>query len=291
MLKFVALWLLVRVAGRLPRRTLYVAADACGVEAWAASRRLRAVSRDHARHVLGPSATKRELSRASRGCVRTAARYYADFARAAHAPAQETLDAIVAIDGVDHFFEAYDRGCGVIVCSAHLGNPEFLTRAVAALGFPMVVLTEPLSPPRVHDFVHEVRQAEHLRFVPADMAGIRVALAHVRKGGILALLVDRDVLGNGRPVPFFGEPAAQPTGAVELALRTGAPLVPAFVQRTAGGRFRMTVEPAIELSGNPRDDVDIERGMLQLAAALERGIRLAPGQWFPLQPIWRAPAR
>jgi KDO2-lipid IV(A) lauroyltransferase len=290
-LKFAALWLLVRVAGRLPRRVLYVAADAFGTAAWAAFPRLRTVSRDHAQHVLGPAASKRDLSRTARSCVRTAARYYADFARAAHAPAQETLDAIEAIEGVNHFFEAYDRGCGVIVCSAHLGNPEFLTRAVAALGFPMVVLTEPLSPPRVHDFVHQVRQAENLRFVPADMAGVRAALAHVRQGGILALLVDRDVLGNGRPVPFFGEPAALPTGAVELALRTGAPLVPAFVRRTAGGRFRMTIEPQIELSGNARDDAEVERGMLRLATALEHGIRLAPGQWFPLQPIWRAPAR
>lgn len=290
MLRFAALWLLVRVGGRLPVRALYAVADIGGFAAWVLAPRLRRVTADHARHVLGAGAPPRDVGRTSRGCVRNAARYYADFARAAHRPPRQALDELQEVEGVEHFFEAYDRGCGMIVCSAHLGNPEFLTRAVAGLGLPLVVLTERLEPPRVHDFVHEIRAGPNVEFLPADLGGVRRAIAHVRAGGILALLVDRDVLGTGRPVPFFGERARLPSGAVEIGLRTGAPLLPAAVYRSGrrgGAAYRVVIEPPIDIEGPARDPAAIAAGMRRLAAAIERGVRRAPEQWFALQPIWR----
>ena len=287
MLRFVALWLLVRVIGRWPARLLYVFADIGGTIVWIGWPRLQRVTRDHMRHVLGGRAGERDVTRAARACLRSAARYYADFARAPHEPPGEALLAVDEYEGIEHFFEAYDRGCGMIVCSAHLGNPEFLVRAVAGLGIELLVFTEPLSPPRVHDFVHELRQAPNARFIPGGRAAAREALTHLRRRGVLALLCDRDVLGSGRPVPFFEERARLPSGAVELALRTGAPMLPAFVLRSGPGRYRVVIDRAIALRRTGNHEADVDAGMLAMARALEAGIRRAPDQWFPLDPVWR----
>ena len=289
MLHFAAIWFLVRVLGRLPGRLLYAAADVAGTAAWYASARVRRVTRDHMRHVLmhrDAGVDARAIDRAARGCVRSAGRYYADFARSAHLSAQRSFAAVESFDGIEHFFEAYDRGCGVILASAHLGSPEYLFRSARFLGLEMAVLTEPLSPPRLHDLVHEVRAAPGARFIPADRAGLRETLRQLRGGGVVAVMADRDIQGGGRPTPFFGERAALPAGPVELALRTGATVVPAFGVRVGGGRYRTIFQPSWRLSRSGDHDADVEAGMRRLAGALERGIAAAPEQWFALQPVW-----
>jgi KDO2-lipid IV(A) lauroyltransferase len=280
------LWFLVSVVGRAPKRFLYFAADAGGWVIWLGSSRVRAVTEDHMRHVLGPHCRPRERRRAARGCARAAARYYADFCRGPHLPPGEAFDEIESIEGLEHWFEAYDEGCGLIVCSAHLGNPEYFVRATAQLGFDLLVLTEPLSPPRVHRLVHEARKAPGARFVPVSLSAVREAITHLKRGGVLAVLGDRDVLHNGHPTAFFGERARLPGGAVDLALRTGAPILPAFVVRTPDDRFRVFIDPAFTLKRTANREADLDAGMRAVAAAMERGIRRAPDQWFPLQPVW-----
>ena len=289
MLAYLALWVWIRVLGRLPLRALYGLADVAGTLAWYGSPRLRRVTLDHMRRVSA-EATPRRNARAARGCVRSAARYWADMARAAHLPDADALDRLESVEGVEHFFEAYDSGCGVLLLSAHLGNPELLGRAIGALGFDVLVLTEPLSPPRLHDLVHEVRQAPGVRFVPADRGGVRLALEQLRAGRILAVLADRDVLGTAPSRPFFGEPARLPSGAVELALRTNAEIVTGFARRAAGSRMRVTLDPPIELERSGDRAADVEAGMLRITRALEAGIGRSPEQWFALHPVWDGPA-
>ena len=294
MIAALALRVWVRAFGRLPLCVLYALADAAGTAAWCASPRLRDVTLDHMRHAFGGEdgtgeggAGRRRLARAARGSVRSAARYWADMARAAHLPAAAAIDRIEAIEGMDGFLDAWDRGGGVLLVSAHLGNPETLIRAAGALGFDVLVLTEPLSPPAVHDLVHEARRAPGVRFAPADRAGVRAALAQLRAGKALAVLADRDVLGSGRPQPFFGERARMPRGAVELALRTGAPIVTGFARRTRGGRMRVVLDPPLRLERSGNREADAAAGMRRLTRRLEAGIRASPEQWFALRPVWR----
>ena len=47
----------------------------------------------------------------------------------------------------------------------------------------------------------------------------------LRSGGLVGLLCDRDIVGNGVEVEFFGERTTFPAGPATLALRSGAPLV------------------------------------------------------------------
>lgn len=285
-----ALRVWVRALGRLPVRALYLAADAAAAAAWALSPRLRRTARGHMRRACGPETAPRERERAARACVRSAMRYWADLAWAAHRPPERALDRLDAVEGVEHFLAAHDRGCGVIFVSAHLGNPEHLMRAAGALGFDVLVLTEPLQPPALHRLVHEARAAPGVRFLPADRRGVREAIAQLRRGGMLALLADRDVLGSGAPLPFFGEPARLPPGPVELALRTGAELVVGFVRRGPGGGLRVRLDPPIRLRRGGDREADAAAGMDRLLRALERGIRESPGQWFALHPIWEGEA-
>ena len=284
-LRLLALRALVWLGGRVPTRALDVAAVILGTLAWYAAPRLRAVTRDHMRHVLGPGTPSARIDAAARGCVRATARYYADFAAGPH---RGTARPFERAEGLMHITDAAARGRGVILLSAHLGSPESIGRTLVELGIDLLVLTEPLQPQAVDDFVRAVREATTpgARFVTADLAGVRLAIEHLRRGGVVAALGDRDVLGNGVSQLFFGERARLPAGVADLALRSGAEVVPGFALRTPGGGIRAVVEPPLHLPHTNDPNADREEARRLVLTALERGIRLAPDQWFPLQPVW-----
>ncbi|MEX2031333.1 MAG: lysophospholipid acyltransferase family protein, partial [Dehalococcoidia bacterium] len=218
-MKYWALWALVQAGGRLPVRVAYALAAAAGTATWFLSRSIREVTRDHMRHVLGPGTSRTRVDALARACVRTNLYYYADFARFGLASLQGRdlllFEAVDHTSGLEVLFDAHDEGRGVVMIGGHLGNGEVLARAAAPFGLCIGIMTERLSPPRVHEFVHRIRAAEGTPMFPADARGLRAALAHLKAGGSLGLLVDRDVLGTGEPLPFFGQRARQPTGAVE----------------------------------------------------------------------------
>ncbi|MFA7248951.1 MAG: hypothetical protein WC273_04900 [Dehalococcoidia bacterium] len=284
---FLALWLLVNFAGRLPLALLDTIAAACGDLAWWGSRRVRAVTRDHMRHVRGPTAPPREVDRLARACARTAARGYAEFAHLPHLSPDRVRARIVAIDGIEALTTALAEGRGVIAVSAHLGAPEVISHAAPTFVDSFAGVAEPLRPQRVHDFVHRVRAVRGVQYFPATLGGLREARAHLAAGGVLGLLVDRDVLGTGHPCAFFGERARMPVGAVELARRSGAPVVAVSALREPGaGRYRLVFRPVLLPPATGDREADLDAGMRAVIAALEEMIRSAPGQWFPLVPVW-----
>ena len=282
-----ALWLLVRVGGRVPLPVLDAIARAGGTLGWWVSRRIREVTRDHMRHVLGPKASSSAIDQAARECVRTTARGYAEFAHLPRLTPAIVRGAITAFDGLELLLAARDAGNGAIVVSAHLGAPEVISHVAPAFDVPFMALAEPLRPQRVHDFVQRVRAVPGVTYVAANLGGLREARAHLAAGGLLGMIADRDVLGTGRPYAFFGERTLMPTGPVELSRRTGAPIFAVWVLREReAGRYHLVVRPVPLPAATGDRSADVDSGMRTLIAEIEDGIRRAPGQWFPLVPIW-----
>ena len=143
-----ALRALVWLGARVPAHTLDAAAGFLGTLAWCAWPGVRAVTRDHMRHVLGHDAPAARIDAAARGCVRTTARYYADFAAGPHRGAARPFE---RAEGLHHITTAAARGHGVILLSAHLGNPESIGQTLVELGLDLIVLTEPLRPQSLQD--------------------------------------------------------------------------------------------------------------------------------------------
>jgi len=192
--------------------------------------------------------------------------------------------ASVEVSGWEHFLAARERAAGgaVVLASAHLGPIPLSGQYLLARGYAVTLPVEPETTALARALNH-ARTSMGLRLVETDSA---LSLGRVlRQDGVLGLLVDRAVTGVGERVPFFGREALLPSAHVAIALRTGAPLLPAFTRRE-GRRLVATVEPPLELVRTGDHAADVRRGVRQFASVMERHIRMAPEQWSVFEAIW-----
>jgi KDO2-lipid IV(A) lauroyltransferase len=130
-----------------------------------------------------------------------------------------------------------------------------------------------------------------------DLLGIKMALEPRTMSEILRGLKRKEIVGfvmdqfTGAPfgarVPFFGVPVGSQTALATLALRTGAPVVPAIAVRGANGRYRIRFEAPIPIAEDP----DYEKSVILTTASYvrhtEAWVREFPSQWLWVHRRWK----
>jgi KDO2-lipid IV(A) lauroyltransferase len=245
-----------------------------------------AVVRAHMRRVLGPAASDEIVEQAARDCFAVYGRYWAESFRIASLSRAE-LDAGMAWEGLVHVEEALQRGNGAMLTMPHIGGFEWGGAWFAASGYDTTVVAESLEPPELFEFFKTLREGFGLEVVAlGDADGATAIIRRLRTNGLVGLVCDRDIAGNGAEVHFFGHPSTIPAGQATLALRTGAAILPCAVYFEDNGLHRGVVRPPLDVArtGALRDDV--QRITQAMAHEFENLIRLAPEQWHVLQANW-----
>lgn len=272
-------------ARRAPAPVARAAALAGAAAAAAASRNRRLLVQRNLERALGRPMGRREAPRRVMATFDWYARYYLESLQlpALDGPA---IDAGFGYEGLDAIERAVRSGVGPILVMPHLGTWEWAAWWLALVPrMKVTAVVEPLEPPEVFEWFVSFRRRLGMDIIPLGPdAGGRLASA-IKRGDVVCLLADRDVASNGVPVEFFGERTRLPAGPALLALRTGAPLIPAAVYWR--GRTRHAIAgPAVDTrrSGGIRSDTF--RVVQDYAAALEGLIRAAPEQWHLMSPNW-----
>lgn len=246
--------------------------------------RRRMVAR-HLRRVKGPELSGRELSRAVRAVFDSYARYWLEAFRLPR-ETPETIEAGMRVEGLEHLEAATAGGAGVVLAAPHLGGWDFGGAWLARHGFRPLAVAERLEPPELFDWFVSWRERLGIAIVPVGPeAGTRV-LEAVKDGQAVTLISDRDILGSGVEVEFFGETTSLPGGPATLALRTGVAVLPVAVYFEGDTGHLGVVRPALEVERRGRFREDVVRVTRDLARELEALIRRAPEQWHLMQPNW-----
>jgi KDO2-lipid IV(A) lauroyltransferase len=261
------------------------AARGAGVVLSAAMGGRRRMLERHLRRAHGYDIDERMLRREVRRAFGSYARYWLEAFRLPGTTPEE-LAAGMTWDGAEHLFAAAEAGHGAIAALPHLGGWEFGGAWFASLGHRVTVVAERLEPPELFDWFVDLRKALRMTVVPLGPEAGSAVLRALKENQVLGLICDRDILGTGVEVEFFGEKTTLPSGPATLAIRTGAPLLPTAVYFDGPRGHKGVVRPplAIERTGKLRDDV--ARVTQLLAYELEDLIRAAPDQWHLLQPNW-----
>jgi lauroyl/myristoyl acyltransferase len=229
---------------------------------------------------VGERALRREVRRA----FASYARYWLESFRGPDRTPEE-LVAGMSCDGFEHVEAARAAGKGVILALPHLGGWEYGGAWLGARGHPVSVVVEPLEPPELFRWFADFRSRLGMEVLPLGPGVSGAVLRALRDNRIVCLLCDRDLVGDGPEVTFFGERTTLPAGPVTLGFRSGAPVLPTAVY-FEGPRHRGQIEPALDLTRRGRLRDDVAAGTQALATALEGLIAAAPDQWHLMQPNW-----
>jgi KDO2-lipid IV(A) lauroyltransferase len=189
--------------------------------------------------------------------------------------------------GTEHIGEALAKGRGIFFLTGHFGNWELLAATHALAGFGLSVVVRPLDNPYLDALIARARERSGLRAIPKRDAvqGVRAALA---RGECIGLLLDQDAGRGGVFVPFLGHAASTSRALAVLALKTRAPVVPAFIHRLPDGGHELVLEPEIPLVITGDLDQDILVNTARFTEAIERHVRAHPEQWFWVHRRWKS---
>ncbi len=283
-------WRVVQLSAAVAKRAPEVAgalAPLAGDLAWLLAAGPRAAVADNL-CFLQPAAEPALLRRQARSVFRSVASYYVDLLRLPALNAR-WFDRRLRVDGYEHLAAAVARGTGVIIAGLHLGPAEIVLQGLSARGIRYTAMVERLDPPQVAALLLRIRESHGETYLYPSMRDTKRLIRVLRGGGVVAMLIDRDVLGTGIEASFCGGTVRVPVGAIELARLTGATVIPAAARWRSGRLYGVTVMPPFVPAAGRKDHAGLRRDIERLLAVLEPHLRRAPGDWLVLQRLWPAP--
>jgi KDO2-lipid IV(A) lauroyltransferase len=112
-------------------------------------------------------------------------------------------------------------------------------------------------------------------------------LVRLRAGGLVCLVADRDLTAGGVEVTFFGERARVAASPANLAVQTGAALIPVMTW-FEGDDWAARVYPEIPVPAHGTRKEKVAAMTQQLVAIWEKGIAEHPEDWHMLQKVFVA---
>jgi KDO2-lipid IV(A) lauroyltransferase len=215
--------------------------------------------------------------------MRSALRYWCDTFRFPDWSTQRILGT-VTINDESILMDAVAAGTGAIVTLPHCGNYDHAAAYFCARGAKIVTVAEHLKPEKLFKKFMQYRSDFGMESLPLDGRVIPTLMQRIRSGCVIALAADRDLSKSGINVNFFGGPARMPAGPALLAIRTGAPLISAYVSYTPTGIHIDFTRIELPTQGTETEKV---AALVQRSADLfAEGIAKYPHDWHMMQRIW-----
>jgi lauroyl/myristoyl acyltransferase len=246
-------------------------------------RHLRRVLQSEGAGVVPDAALVRRWSRRT---YREYSQYWVDGARLPYTSAEVVRARMMFERGEEYLREAVRSGRGVVLALPHVGSWEWGGAWLALEDMAMTAVVERLEPPQLFEWFLGQRADMGLTAVPLGEGSGAVVLRALRRGAVVGLVCDRDLVGKGVDVDFFGEKTTLPGGAATLALRTGAALIPAAVYAGPGKWHTAVVGEPLDTTRSASLRADVGRLTQELATVFEGFIRRRPEQWHLYQANW-----
>ncbi|MGM0600384.1 MAG: lysophospholipid acyltransferase family protein [Candidatus Rifleibacteriota bacterium] len=192
----------------------------------------------------------------------------------------------ISCDSLANLEKALSRKKGAIIVSGHYGLWELVPPWLSIKGFPVTVVVRRQNNPEADKWMNEMR-TKHGALTTDSGYSIRQILKSLRKGHILALMVDQDNGKQGIFVKFLCSWASAPTGPAQISLKTGAPVVPLVIKPDYKNKHKLKIfEPVFP--ENFTNTLQGQQLMTQkYTSLLEQIIKANPEQWFWLHRRWK----
>ncbi len=184
--------------------------------------------------------------------------------------------------------EAVAHGRGIVMPTMHLGVWDLGAAAMAAYDYPVNAIVDTFRYHKLDELVHSSRRKLGMNVITRDRTGPSVYRL-VKRGEILAILIDVQPEGQTVEVEFMGQVATVSAIPARIALRTGALVVPSLAFR--GPERDSLIRPVIDVRSaryEPTGDSDHDVVALTqlIMDSLGRMMQQHPEQWLLFHPLW-----
>jgi phosphatidylinositol dimannoside acyltransferase len=256
---------------------------------WRFAGQLRRGTLLNAARLLGDDSTDTEREALAKRVLANFFDNIYDLASALRLTRQALVEQVVSLEGETNYATARQARSGAIVVTAHLGPFELGAAALANREQKLHVVFQRDNIARFDRLRTRLREKLGILEAPVDgglanWIKLRDALA---ADEVVMLQADRVMLGQpGVSVPFLGGHLLMPTGPVKLAIVTGAPIIPIFSVREAGGGIRVIIEDPIWVPLGPQRVDGDHPAIRSIARVVENHVRAHPDQWITVFPAW-----
>ena len=235
--------------------------------------------------VACPELDDRQLRRITWLNFRNHAKAYADLMMLPRTQVS-ALSPLLKVEGWANLEAARALGKGVMAVSCHMGSYEVVSAIWAATLTPVSFFAEELEPRALFEWYRDTRARLGISVLTLSVAGIRKVNQALHDKEMVITAIDRDIIGTGHAMPFFGRPAPIPLGTAAIALKMGTPLLPVCVYRLPDDSYMAEAAPMVlaESTGNKKaDEIRVTQELLR---HIEGFIRRHPEQWHVPHRIW-----
>ena len=175
------------------------------------------------------------------------------------------------------------KGC--IIALPHAGNWDHAAAYFCSTGIPITAVVERLKPEVIFKKFLAYRQSIGIEAISHREKTIPILMERLNQGKLVALVADRDMSRNGIEVNFLGGIAKMPAGPAILAIKSGSPLVTAYIRYLDEG-IEITFDETIQLPISGSEEEQIRIVTQSMADNFAKRIKDSPVDWHMLQRIW-----
>jgi lauroyl/myristoyl acyltransferase len=189
---------------------------------------------------------------------------------------RQFIDRVFAIEGKEHLDAALARGKGVLLFQAHFGAFQMTMPAIGYSGYTMNQISasaavwkeEGASAPqkRMVDIKAKYEYTLPVKHISIT-SSLRPVFHALKRNEIVGITVDGGGGKKTMPLRFLGRESVFQTGAVDLAISTGAAIVPAFVTTEPGLHHRLVLHEQLPIDEGMGKNEN-RRAVLQAFASL-----------------------
>jgi KDO2-lipid IV(A) lauroyltransferase len=174
---------------------------------------------------------------------------------------------------------------GCIVALPHAGNWDHAAAYFCSTGITLTAVVEKLKPEAIFKKFLAYRESIGIEAISHKEKTIPILTERLQAGKLIALVADRDMSRNGIEVNFFGKTSKMPSGPAILAIKTGAPLITAYVRYTQGG-IEIIFDETLKPTNSGSEEEQIKIITQSMADNFAKRIKENPVDWHMLQRIW-----
>ena len=231
-----------------------------------------------------PNMSEREIEDLTKDGMRSYLRYWFDTFRLNKWSKSRIIETTFVVrENLLRDPRATKQGC--IIALPHAGNWDHAAAYFCSTGITLTAVVEKLKPEAIFKKFLAYRQSIGIEAISHKEKTMPILMERLNQGKLIALVSDRDMSRNGIEVNFLGGIAKMPAGPAILALKTGSPLVTAYIRYLEKG-IEITFDETIKLPVAGSEEEQIKIITQSMADNFAKRIKDSPVDWHMLQRIW-----